>query len=872
MRPPACRPDRGVFAAATAIYCSILNFAFGVFLPVCLAGTVALAGENPGAAEFHKTIRPLLENYCFDCHADGANKGQVAFDEFKSDQDILENRELWSKALKNLRAGLMPPAKKSQPAADEKECIAQWIKRAVFQSDSQNPDPGRVTVRRLNRVEYRNTVRDLLGVDFDSLSEFPPDDTGYGFDNISDVLTLPPMLLEKYLAAANKVVTKIVPIVSAAPQEQIIPGRRFRGDESANEPPLNRRFGGLPLSFYTAAVVSNMFNAKFAGEYQLGLDLMVNEKFVDDVFDYNKCRVSFKVDGNGVLTNEYGWEGGKPYHYELDRTWNAGDHELAFELTPLTPNEKQTRTLSLQIVSVTVRGPMEREHWVKPKNYERFFPKSVPSDAKGRRQYAHELLGNFASKAFRRPADDKTIERLTALAESVYSQPGKTFESGVAQGMVAVLASPRFLFREESVDPGTATTGQAYPYVDEYSLASRLSYFIWSSTPDDELLRLADNDELRKNLNGQVARMLKDNRSQEFVKNFTGQWLRGRDIETIPIEARSVLQREDKPDLEAENNRRRFRELSDKSDDQLTPAEREELTKIRSSFRSGFRRRPRADLTFDLRRSMRQETEDVFDYVLRQDRCLLELVDADYTFLNEKLAKHYGITNVAGDEMRLVKLPADSPRGGVITEGTVLVATSNPTRTSPVKRGVFILDSILGTPPPPPPPNIPPLEDATKQMTNHAPSLRETLAAHRANPLCSSCHNRMDPLGLALENFNAMGMWRDSEFKQPIDCAGQLITGEEFTNVRELKSILVKNHYKDFYRTITEKLLTYALGRGLEYYDVETVDQIVERIEKSGGKPSALLAGIVESAPFQKTRGTATSQTAAADTGGKSSL
>jgi hypothetical protein len=269
---------------------------------------------------------------------------------------------------------------------------------------------------------------------------------------------------------------------------------------------------------------------------------------------------------------------------------------------------------------------------------------------------------------------------------------------------------------------------------------------------------------------------------------------------------------------------------------------------------------------------MREETQDDFDYVLRQDRCLLELVEADYTFLNEKLARHYGITNVAGDEMRLVKLPADSPRGGVITEGTVLAATSNPTRTSPVKRGVFILDSILGTPPPPPPPNIPPLEDATKHLTNRAPSLRETLAAHRENALCSSCHNRMDPLGLSLENFNAMGMWRDSEFNQPIDCAGKLITGEEFNNVRELKSILVKNHYRDFYRTITEKLLTYALGRGLEYYDVETVDQILARVEKSGGKPSALLAGIVDSAPFQKTRGTAQPQSAAANVRGKASL
>jgi hypothetical protein len=251
---------------------------------------------------------------------------------------------------------------------------------------------------------------------------------------------------------------------------------------------------------------------------------------------------------------------------------------------------------------------------------------------------------------------------------------------------------------------------------------------------------------------------------------------------------------------------------------------------------------------------MRQETESVFEYILHEDRSLLELIDSDYTFVNERLARHYGMTNVVGQEMRRVTLSPDSPRGGILTEGTVLAVTSNPTRTSPVKRGVFILDHILGTPPPPPPPNIPPLEDANAGLTNRAPTLRETLAAHRENVLCASCHNRMDPLGLALENFNALGMWRTQEFNQPIDPAGQLATGETFANVKELKQVLVKNHAEDFYRTLTQKLLTYALGRGLDYYDVETVDQIVARIEQSGGKPSALLAGIVESAPFQKTR------------------
>jgi hypothetical protein len=253
---------------------------------------------------------------------------------------------------------------------------------------------------------------------------------------------------------------------------------------------------------------------------------------------------------------------------------------------------------------------------------------------------------------------------------------------------------------------------------------------------------------------------------------------------------------------------------------------------------------------------MRYETEKTFDYILRDNRSLLELLDSDYTFLNERLARHYGLTNlnVTGESMQLVKLPPDSPRGGIITHGSVLAVTSNPTRTSPVKRGLFILDNLLGTPPAPPPPNIPALEDAVKGGRERTTTLREMLALHREAPLCSSCHNRMDPLGLALENFNAMGMWRDQERGQPIDPAGKLLSGESFTNIREMKKALVANHATEFYRALTEKLLTYALGRGLKYYDVATVDLIVERLEKSNGKPSELLAGVIESAPFQKTR------------------
>jgi len=659
----------------------------------------------PGAAEFRSQIRPILQNYCFDCHGDGAHKGNVAFDELKTDQDILTNRDLWWKALKNLRADMMPPAKKPRPSPEQEQQITQWIKSSVFASDPAHPDPGRVTVRRLNRVEYRNTIRDLMGIDYDTQTEFPPDDTGFGFDTIGDVLTVSPMLLEKYMNAAQKIVTQAVP---------------------------------------------------------------------------------------------------------------------------------------------------ETKEGAKPRLYKRFFPKDIPAGKRERRVYAREILTDFTLKAFRRPADQKTVNQLASLAEDFYTQPGKTFESGLGQAMVAVLASPRFLFREEGTEKNNDQP--RYPLVDDYALASRLSYFLWSSMPDDELMNLAAHGKLRQNLSAQMKRMMEDERSKEFVRNFTGQWLRARDMDSIQIDERAVLVRELGNDLEMERIRRRYRKFQEKGEESLTKDEKAERDDIRATFYKRFGVALRPALTTELRTAMRKETEDVFGYILQEDRSLLELIDSDYTFLNETLAHQYGITNVTGKEMRRVTLPPDSPRGGVLTEGTVLVATSNPTRTSPVKRGLFILDSILGTPPPPPPANIPPLEDAAKGLTNETPSLRETLAAHRANALCASCHNRMDPLGLAMENFNALGLWRSNEFKQSIDISGTLLTGESFSDIRELKHILAQKHAEDFYRTLTEKMLTYALGRGLEYYDVETVDQIVNRIEKANGRPSALLSGIVESAPFQECR------------------
>ncbi len=528
-----------------------------------------------------------------------------------------------------------------------------------------------------------------------------------------------------------------------------------------------------------------------------------------------------------------------------------------FEVLPLTPDKKQVRSLSLKIDSITVRGPMDPKSWVQPKNYARYFPKPIPSGKSSRRQYAREILEPFVRKAYRHPVESSTVDQLVSLAESTSAQKGKTFEEGIGQAMIAVLASPRFLFREEALEP--ISNSGTHPWVDEFALASRLSYFYWSSMPDDELFRLAGERKLRANLKSQMSRLLADRRAEGLVRNFVGQWLQARDVENVQIDARQVLFRESAPDPDFEKRRQRFRELRDRGEDTLLPAEKKEVDDMRAEFSKRFSKPPRAELNADLRRAMRQETEKVFDYVLREDRSLLELLDSNYTFLNERLAGHYGLTNlnIKGDEMRRVTLPADSPRGGILTQGSVLAVTSNPTRTSPVKRGLFVLDNILGTPPPPPPPDIPPLEDAAKAMKEKTLSLRETLALHREKPLCSSCHNRMDPLGLALENFNALGMWRDQERGQSIDATGKLLSGESFTNVKELKQILATRHASEFYRTMTEKLLTYALGRGLDYYDVATVDTIVESLEQTKGSPSALLTGIIESAAFQKTRAAA---------------
>jgi len=812
-----------------------------LFLTLLSLSGVAVGAGTP----FPKNIQSILTEYCSDCHADGANKGKVSFDEFNSHEEMLAKRDLWLAVLKNVRGGLMPPEKKPRPSVEQKKKLEAWIKDEVFQVDSKNPDPGRVTIRRLNRTEYRNTVRDLMGFDFKVDDELPPDDSGYGFDNIGDVLTVSPMLLEKYMQAAETIVAGAVPRVPRVVADKVIPGNVFghAGSKRSSD----------RYSFYAETNLSHSFKTERAGSYRVVLELEVLGEFD---FNPGRTRMVLKVDGQELWQKEFGWQNGKKFRHDVDVKWEPGERKLALEMHPLTAAVDKKNSLDMRILAVRVEGPTEKEHWVRPKNFELFFSKDVPQTPGQRREYAQEILKQFGLKAFRRPIDERSLERLVTIAEQSYSAPGKRFEDGIAQAIVPVLASPRFLFRVEETEPASAS--KRHPLVDEYALASRLSYFLWSTMPDEELFRLAARRELRQNLTAQVNRMLADPRSEALIENFVGQWLQVRDVDGIDINSRAVLARDAGEERNMQRNRQRFQELRDIPEEKLTAEQRAEIQQFRDNFRRG-RNRLNIELDRDLRRALRQETEMAFAHIVRQDRSVIELIDCDYTFLNERLAKHYALTNVVGTnfvgpEMRRVVLPKDSPRGGVLTHGAVLIVTSNPTRTSPVKRGLFILDNILGTPPPPPPPDIPNLEDSEKEVEGHKPTLRETLEIHRSKPLCSSCHNRMDPLGLALENFNALGMWREKERGQTIDATGKLISGETFNAIRDVKRVLATKHSREFYQCLTEKLLTYALGRGLEYYDVFTVDQIVDSLEKKNGKFSSLLTGIVESAPFQKRR------------------
>lgn len=806
-----------------------------------VAAPVTTKANDP---KFDSQILPLLKSYCFECHGDGASEGGLSLDAIATEADYKSHPEVWWKVLKNIRAGVMPPKESKKLEKTELATLANWIKFEAFGISAESPDPGPPVIRRLNRSEYGATVSDLMGIPFDAAVLFPPDDSGFGFDNVGDALSISPLLLEKYVRAAQGVVDRAVP-----KQTWITPYQEFFGNEFKEE---NGGRRGNDLPGKTAAKVVRKFEIEDAGKYEMVVSVKQHGSFN---FDPARYTVIFYVDGAERSRNDYGWDENKLHRYTLQEELTTGKHELAFELQPLKADAKAEETptfnfdsdgtfVRFEVANVRIEGPAETTKRVHPRGYAKFFSREEPPvSIEERKQYARELLTKFATRAFRAPVDESTLSRLSNLAEQVYTQPDKTFEQGIAHAMVATLSSPRFLFRLESA--GTPNAAEPFPQVSEMALASRLSYFLWSTMPDEELRKLAEKGELRTNLRSQVDRMLRHPRGGDFVRNFAGQWLRTRDVTQISIDPIVVLGYQ----AEYEQMREKFRER------RARPAGRD-LSPEDKALRDRFRELRSISDRFneELRRSIRRETEMCVEHLAKENGSLLDLIDSDYTFLNEKLAELYAIPNVRGNEMRKVKLPEGSPRGGVLTQASMLLVTSNPTRTSPVKRGLFILDNILGTPTPPAPPDVPELENSAEAFPGREPSLRELLAVHREKAICTSCHARMDPLGLALENFNALGMWREKEKDQPIDAAGELVTGETFKDIRELKKILREHHAEDFYRCVTQKMLTFALGRGLGYADEHHVDLIVEKLNASGGQFNDLIYGVVESAPFQRQR------------------
>lgn len=750
------------------------------------ARTVPVPAHGPDFAP----IQAFLQKHCVECHGEKISKADLTLHVYKSAALVLQDRKIWEDVLERVEAGEMPPKKKPRPAAADAAAFIGSV-RALFEvaDNVAKPDPGHVTVRRLNRTEYNNTIRDLVGVDFEPAEDFPSDDVGHGFDNMGDVLSLSPILMERYLAAAESVMQRAILVDPPKPP----PHRQ----SAKNLEPAGR---GVPQTRFrplTKGALNTPFRLGLDGAYTLRTRVY-GSNAGDEV-----VKAAWTVDGKQVATFEVAATATEkqPAVFEHPLTLEPGEHRFAVTLlNPSTADPK--RTLNVEFIELT--GPADG----RPMSQR----KLLAADAKlSPREQTREILTRFASKAYRRPATVVEINRLVKLAEEVQAR-GEKREAGIQLAMQAALVSPKFLFRVELDDRPDSSDPHG---IDEYQLASRLSYFLWSSMPDEELFALAAKKQLTAHLDEQVRRMLKDPKAQSLVENFAMQWLQLRRLKNFA------------------------------PDTSLFPAFDERL-----------------------RQSMTKETELFFGAVMREDRSILDLIDADFTFLDRNLAQLYGIADTAGNRVgQKTTYPGgksfnrgefwrvalhDRQRGGVLTQASVLTVSSNPTRTSPVKRGRFVLDQILGTPPPPPPPDVPQLsEDKQAVLTG---SLRQRMEQHRANPACASCHARMDPIGFAFENFNAIGGFREKDGGFAIDPSGTLPDGNSFSGVEQLKTIL-KEKKRLFARCLTEKMLTYGLGRGIEYYDRRAVNAICNALDKNDYKFSTLVIEIAKSDPFRLRRG-----------------
>jgi hypothetical protein len=746
---------------------------------VLAAAAVALVGVAPtdgDAVAFKKQVAPLLQHSCVECHAGEEPEADIDLSKFVDGTRKLDDASVWRRVRDQLRAGKMPPKKKARPAKGDVDDALAWIDGELSQLRASHAiDPGVVTLRRLNRVEYQNTVRDLVGIDFDAQSLLPSDDVGYGFDNIGEVLSMSDVLLEKYVVAAERIARDAIVIADPKhPTEHVVAPEHLAGSEG-----IEQRHG--VWSLYHDGEVGAEIEVARSGEYLLRARAWAQQAGPDP------ARIELRLGAKRVALLDVLAPRGASAVYEAPVTLAAGKQRIAAafvnDFYDDSKHDEHPLDRNLYVEQLSFAGPIGL---CVPSDFQRRF---VDANAQ---KTTRELTEELATRAWRRPATASEVERLLALAP-----PDASRDEALRAALEGVLASPQFLFRVEA-DPPDAKPGSVRD-LDDYELATRLSYFLWSSMPDDELAALAAQGRLHDDatLDAQVRRMLRDARASALTANFAGQWLQLRNLQRAA------------PDPT------RFPDFDD-----------------------------------ELRAAMRAETEMLFDAVLREDRPLRELIDPDFTFLDEKLAKHYGIEGVSGALMRRVPLSPSwrAQRGGLLAQASMLVVTSNPTRTSPVKRGKWILENILGTPPPPPLPGVDSLDESAQAV--HAASLRERMAQHRASPKCAVCHERMDALGFALEHFDAVGRWRESADGFAIRTSGELADGTPFDGAGELKHVLGND--ASFARCVAKKLATYALGRGLREADEPAIDDVLARAPGRELTLADLISGVVHMDAFRR--------------------
>ena len=746
----------------------------------------------------------VLDRYCISCHNARARTGGLIL----AGLDInaaADHADVWEKVIKKMRAGTMPPPGAPQPDEAARLALATHLETTIDAASATRPNPGRPALHRLNRAEYQNAIHDLLALDIDAAALLPPDDSSYGFDNVADVLGVSPVLLERYLAAAETISALAVGDPSLPPGDRTY---RVRFDLTQT-----RHIEGLPLGTRGGTLIRETFPLN--GEYLIKPKLWrTNVGFIRGLQYPHQVEVT--LDGARVhlvtvgTPDDFATSLMGPHNavtmiearLQVRVPMTAGPHTIgvAFvqktEAMPPTLLQPYQSTLDPvdsegvpQLEAVTISGPFAVSGHGDTPSRRRIFVCGAAAPATT--ACAKQILQTLARRAYRRPVGDADLQPLLAFYETGRRKGG--WEAGIQLALERILADPQFVFRAEGDGAGAVGT----PFrVSDLELASRLSFFLWSSLPDDTLIDLASRGRLRNPavLEAQVRRMLHDPRAGALVSNFAGQWLYLRNLKNVA------------PSSE------QFPEFDD-----------------------------------NLRQSFLRETELLIDSVMREDRSVLDLLTADYTFVNERLAKHYGIPNIYGSQFRRIPVSSEARRG-LLGQGSVLTVTSQANRTSPVLRGKWILDNLLGTPPPPPPPDVPALKENSER--DRPLTMREQMEEHRANPACASCHKQTDPLGFALENFDAVGAWRTMDARSPIDPASQLADGTRVDGPVALRQALLR-HPDAFVGTMTAKLLTYALGRGIEYYDMPSVRAIVRSAGAQNYRFSSIVMGIVTSTPFQ---------------------